>query len=153
MNLPFPGNFRSRIEPKDSVTFLFRCVLQKSFAPAWERLCFRAEILKVEFMKTIFIKPQSIERKWYLIDAEGQSLGRVAAAAAKIIKGKNKVEYVPHQEIGDYVIIINAAKAKVTGNKVEDKIQKSPATKWKIRFIIAIQCIQADSRLSLMERW
>ena len=91
-------------------------------------------------MKTIFIKPQSIERKWYLIDAEGQSLGRVAAAAAKIIKGKNKVEYVPHQEIGDYVIIINAAKAKVTGNKVEDKI-------------IAIQCIQADSRLSLMERW
>ena len=89
MNLPFPGNFRSRIEPKDSVTFLFRCVLQKSFAPAWERLCFRAEILKVEFMKTIFIKPQS---------------------------------YVPHQEIGDYVIIINAAKAKVTGNKVEDKI-------------------------------
>ena len=73
-------------------------------------------------MKTIFIKPQSIERKWYLIDAEGKPLGRVAAEAAKILKGKNKVEYVPHQEIGDYVIIINAAKAKVTGNKVEDKI-------------------------------
>ena len=101
-------------------------------------------------MKTIFIKPQSIERKWYLIDAEGKTLGRVAAEAAKILKGKNKVEYVPHQEIGDYVIIINAAKAKVTGNKVEDKI---PATKWKIRFIIVTPCIQADSRLSRMERW
>ena len=72
--------------------------------------------MKVEFMKTIFIKPQSIERKWYLIDAEGKPLGRVAAAAASILKGKNKAEYVPHQEIGDYVIIINAAKAKVTGN-------------------------------------
>ena len=148
MNLPFPGNFRSRIEPKDSVTFLFRCVLQKSFAPAWERLCFRAEILKVEFMKTIFIKPQSIERKWYLIDAEGQSLGRVAAAAAKIIKGKNKVEYVPHQE-NTYL----TRKSVITLSSSTQPRQKSPATKWKIRFIIAIQCIQADSRLSLMERW
>ncbi|MDY5932068.1 MAG: 50S ribosomal protein L13 [Candidatus Ornithospirochaeta sp.] len=73
-------------------------------------------------MKTIFVKPQSIERKWYLIDAEGKNLGRVAAAAARILRGKNKVEYVPHQEIGDYVIIINAAKANVTGNKVEDKM-------------------------------
>ena len=73
-------------------------------------------------MKTIFIKPQSIERKWYLIDAEGKPLGRVAAEAAFLLRGKNKAEYVPHQEIGDYVIIINAAKAKVTGNKMEDKI-------------------------------
>ena len=80
------------------------------------------ERMKVEFMKTIFIKPQSIERKWYLIDAEGKPLGRVAAAAASILKGKNKAEYVPHQEIGDYVIIINAAKAKVTGNKMADKM-------------------------------
>ena len=78
--------------------------------------------MKVEFMKTIFIKPQSIERKWYLIDAEGKPLGRVAAEAAFLLRGKNKAEYVPHQEIGDYVIIINAAKAKVTGNKVADKM-------------------------------
>ena len=89
--------------------------------------------MKVEFMKTIFIKPQSIERKWYLIDAEGKTLGRVAAEAAKILKGKNKVEYVPHQEIGDYVIIINAAKAKVTGNKVEDKIKAEPYGKMVVR--------------------
>ena len=73
-------------------------------------------------MKTIFVKPQSIEKKWYLIDAEGKTLGRVAAEAAKILRGKNKVEYVPHQDLGDYVIIINAAKASVTGNKMEDKI-------------------------------
>ena len=72
-------------------------------------------------MKTIFVKPQSIEKKWYLIDAEGKTLGRVAAEAAKILRGKNKVEYVPHQDLGDYVIIINAAKASVTGNKMEDK--------------------------------
>ncbi len=73
-------------------------------------------------MKTIFVKPQSIEKKWYLIVAEGKNLGRVAVAAARILRGKNKVEYVPHQDMGDYVIIINAAKASVTGNKMEDKI-------------------------------
>ena len=77
---------------------------------------------KVEFMKTIFVKPQSVVKKWYLIDAEGKTLGRVAAEAAKILRGKNKAEYVPHQDLGDYVIIINAAKASVTGNKMEDKI-------------------------------
>ena len=73
-------------------------------------------------MKTIFVKPQSVEKKWYLIDAEGKNLGRVAVAAARILRGKNKPEYVPHQDMGDYVIIINAAKASVTGNKMEDKI-------------------------------
>ncbi len=73
-------------------------------------------------MKTIFVKPQSVEKKWYLIDAEGKNLGRVAVAAARILRGKNKAEYVPHQDLGDYVIIINAAKATVTGNKMEDKM-------------------------------
>ena len=73
-------------------------------------------------MKTIFIKPQTVEKKWYLIDAEGKNLGRVAVAAANILRGKNKAEYVPHQDLGDYVIIINAAKATVSGNKVEDKM-------------------------------
>ena len=73
-------------------------------------------------MKTIFVKPQTMEKKWYLIDAEGKNLGRVAVAAARILRGKNKVEYVPHQDMGDYVIIINAAKATVTGNKMEDKM-------------------------------
>ncbi len=73
-------------------------------------------------MKTIFVKPATMEKKWYLIDAEGKNLGRVAVVAARILRGKNKPEYVPHQDMGDYVIIINAAKANVTGNKVEDKM-------------------------------
>ena len=72
-------------------------------------------------MKTIFVKPQSVEKKWYLIDAEGKNLGRVAVVAARILRGKNKPEYVPHQDMGDYVIIINAEKATVTGNKLVDK--------------------------------
>ena len=72
-------------------------------------------------MKTIFVKPLSIEKKWYLIDAEGKELGKVAVAAARILRGKNKPEFVRHQDLGDYVIIVNAAKAALTGNKYEDK--------------------------------
>ncbi len=73
-------------------------------------------------MKTIFVKPAEIKRKWYLIDAENQVLGRVAVQAADILRGKNKPEFVPHQEVGDYVIIINAEKAIVTGGKEDKKI-------------------------------
>ena len=73
-------------------------------------------------MKTIFVKPATIVKKWYLIDAEGKELGRVAVAAARILRGKNKPEYVPHQDMGDFVIVINAAKAALSGNKYEDKM-------------------------------
>lgn len=73
-------------------------------------------------MKTIFVKPASIEKRWYLIDAEGKELGRVAVTAARILRGKNKPEYTPHQDMGDFVIIINADKAALTGNKYEDKL-------------------------------
>jgi len=73
-------------------------------------------------MKTIFVKPYEVERKWHIIDAEGQILGRVAVAAANLLRGKHKPEFVPHQEIGDYVIVINAAKAVVTGGKETKKI-------------------------------
>ncbi len=72
-------------------------------------------------MKTIFVKPATIEKKWYVIDAEGKRLGRVATVAARILRGKNKPEYVPHQDMGDFVIIINAEKAALSGNKYEDK--------------------------------
>jgi len=72
-------------------------------------------------MKTIFVKPLTVEKKWYLIDAEGKELGHVAVAAANILRGKNKPEYVPHQDLGDFVIIINAAKAALSGNKYDDK--------------------------------
>ena len=95
-------------------------------------------------MKTIFVKPKTVEKKWYLIDAEGKNLGRVAVAAARILRGKNKPEYVPHQDMGDYVIIINAAKATVTGNKMLDKkyyrhsmypggLTQGHAASWKAR--------------------
>jgi large subunit ribosomal protein L13 len=73
-------------------------------------------------MKTIVKKPADVERKWFLIDAEGKSLGRVAARAASIVRGKEKAVFVPHQEVGDYVVIINAEKAVVTGAKREEKL-------------------------------
>lgn len=76
-------------------------------------------------MKTIFVKPSTVVKKWYLIDAEGKELGQVAVKAARILRGKDKPEYVPHQDMGDFVIIINAAKAKMSGNKVEDKMYYS----------------------------
>jgi len=73
-------------------------------------------------MKTVFAKPASVERKWYVIDAEGKVLGRVAAKVAAIARGKNKAIFVPHQEIGDFVVVINADKIVVTGRKAQQKM-------------------------------
>jgi len=73
-------------------------------------------------MKTVFAKPASVERKWFVIDAEGKVLGRVAAKVASIVRGKNKPIFVPHQEIGDFVVVINADKIIVTGRKAQQKI-------------------------------
>jgi large subunit ribosomal protein L13 len=72
-------------------------------------------------MKTVFAKPASVERKWFIIDAEGKVLGRVAAKAASIVRGKNKAIFVPNQEIGDFVVVINADKIVVTGRKTLQK--------------------------------
>lgn len=73
-------------------------------------------------MKTIFIKDQDIQKKWYLVDAEGKALGRVAAKVAAILRGKHKVTFSPHQDCGDCVIVVNAGKIVVSGNKHDDKI-------------------------------
>jgi large subunit ribosomal protein L13 len=73
-------------------------------------------------MDTVFVKPAKVERKWFVIDAEGKVLGRVAARAASIVRGKEKVIFAPHQEIGDFVVIINAGKAVVTGRKTVQKL-------------------------------
>ena len=73
-------------------------------------------------MKTIFVKPADVERKWYLIDASGKRLGRVAVQAANLLRGKHKALYTPHQEVGDYVVIINAEKADLTGGKEQSKM-------------------------------
>ena len=73
-------------------------------------------------MKTVFIKPAAVERAWYVIDAEGKPLGRVAARVASIIRGKEKAIYAPNQENGDYVVVVNAAKIAVTGRKATQKM-------------------------------
>jgi len=67
-------------------------------------------------------KKETVNRKWYVIDAEGQVLGRVAAKAAHVLRGKHKATYTPHIDCGDNIIIINAEKAVLTGNKLEDKM-------------------------------
>jgi len=72
-------------------------------------------------MKTFMQTKENIERNWYVIDAEGKNLGRVATKAATILRGKHKVTYTPHVDCGDYVIIVNAAKVNLTGNKLNDK--------------------------------
>lgn len=73
-------------------------------------------------MKTYMANPDKIERKWYLVDAEGKTLGRLASEIAKVLRGKNKPEYTPHVDTGDYVVVINAEKVKITGKKMEQKI-------------------------------
>lgn len=73
-------------------------------------------------MKTTFMANASnIERKWYVVDAEGQTVGRLAAEVAKVLRGKNKPTFTPHVDTGDYVIVINADKVKFTGKKLVDK--------------------------------
>ena len=72
-------------------------------------------------MTSYMQKKETVERKWYVIDAEGKSLGRVASLAAKYLRGKHKATFTPHIDCGDYIIIINAEKVKLTGNKLEDK--------------------------------
>lgn len=73
-------------------------------------------------MKTYMASPDKIERKWYVVDAEGQTLGRLAAEVAKVLRGKNKPEFTPHIDTGDNVIVINAEKIKVTGKKLDQKV-------------------------------
>lgn len=76
-------------------------------------------------MKTFSAKPESVQRDWYVVDAEGKTLGRMATEIARRLKGKHKAEYTPHVDTGDYIIVINAEKVAVTGKKAEDKIYYS----------------------------
>jgi large subunit ribosomal protein L13 len=73
-------------------------------------------------MKTVFIKPAEVERKWFLLNAEGKVLGRIAARVASIVRGKEKAIFAPHQELGDYVVVVNAEKALITGRKAQQKL-------------------------------
>ena len=73
-------------------------------------------------MKSYMASPATIERKWYVVDATGYTLGRLASEVAKVLRGKNKAIFTPHIDTGDYVIVVNADKIKVTGKKLDQKI-------------------------------
>lgn len=73
-------------------------------------------------MSTFMAKPAEVERKWYVVDADGVTLGRLAAEVASILKGKKKPIYTPHVDTGDYVIVVNVDKVKVTGKKLDQKV-------------------------------
>ena len=73
-------------------------------------------------MKSFMASPKTIERKWYVVDATGHTLGRLSSEIAKILRGKNKPTYTPHIDTGDHVIVVNTEKIKVTGNKLDQKI-------------------------------
>ena len=73
-------------------------------------------------MKTYMANPDKIERKWYVVDASEYTLGRLASEVAKVLRGKNKPEFTPHVDTGDYVIVVNAEKINVTGKKLNQKI-------------------------------
>jgi large subunit ribosomal protein L13 len=75
-------------------------------------------------MKTIFIKPADAERKWFIIDAQGKNLGRVASRAASIVRGKEKAIFAPHHELGDFLIVINVDKILISGRKTENKLYR-----------------------------
>lgn len=77
-------------------------------------------------MSTTFMaNPQNVERKWYVVDAEGKTLGRLATQVASILRGKHKATFTPHIDTGDFVIVINAEKIHLTGNKLQDKMYRT----------------------------
>ena len=78
-------------------------------------------------MKTFMLRKEDVEHKWYVIDAEGKNLGKVAALAASVLRGKNKPTYTPHVACGDNVIIINAEKVNLTGTKLDKKMYYNPS--------------------------
>ena len=73
-------------------------------------------------MKTYYAKPSEVQREWLLVDAEGMTLGRLASQVAQILRGKNKPTYTPHVDTGDFVVVVNADKIKITGAKATDKV-------------------------------
>ena len=73
-------------------------------------------------MKSFMASPSTVERKWYVVDAEGKTLGRLASEVANVLRGKKKPTYTPHIDTGDYVIVVNAEKIQVTGKKLDQKI-------------------------------
>jgi large subunit ribosomal protein L13 len=75
-------------------------------------------------MKSYMARPLEVERRWYVVDAEGRTLGRLATEIARILRGKNKPQYTPHVDTGDFVVVVNAEKVVVTGKKAEQKVYR-----------------------------
>ena len=76
----------------------------------------------IEMMKTFFAKPHEVRCAWYVVDATNKTLGRLSTEIARRLKGKHKPEYTPHVDTGDYIVVVNAEKIRVTGNKMQDKM-------------------------------
>ena len=99
-------------------------------------------------MKTFSAKPESVKRDWYVVDATGKTLGRLASEVARRLRGKHKAEYTPHVDTGDYIVIINAEKVAVTGKKETDKVYH-----WHTGYIGGIKSITlGKQRLKAPER-
>ena len=75
-------------------------------------------------MKSYMARPLEVERKWYVVDAEGKHLGRLATEIAHVLRGKNKVQYTPHVDVGDFVVVVNADRVVVTGRKAEQRVYR-----------------------------
>src|ERR687895_1792145 len=93
------------------------------YATIWH-VCNRGWYRSRRKMKSYMARPASVERKWHLIDAEGQTLGRLATEIARLLRGKNKPQYTPHVDTGDFVVVVNAEKVVVTGKKAEQKVYR-----------------------------
>src|SRR4051812_21777994 len=88
----------------------------------WIRCLTSVWLRRTQRMKTWTAKPGEVERRWYLVDAEGKTLGRLATQIAETLRGKGKPQYTPHVDTGDFVVVVNAEKIAVTGKKLDDKI-------------------------------
>ncbi len=95
-------------------------------------------------MRTFSAKPHEVRRDWYVVDAEGRTLGRLATEIARRLRGKHKPEYTPHVDTGDYIVVINAEKVRVTGNKLKDKIYH--------RFTGYVGNLKSESLETLLDR-
>jgi large subunit ribosomal protein L13 len=82
----------------------------------------RSDSLRVKIMKTFSAKPAEVRRDWYVVDATNKTLGRLSTEIARRLRGKHKPEYTPHVDTGDYIVVVNAEKIRVTGNKLKDKM-------------------------------
>ena len=95
-------------------------------------------------MRTFSAKPHEVRRDWYVVDAEGRTLGRLATEIARRLRGKHKPEYTPHVDTGDYIVVINAEKIRVTGNKLKDKMYH--------RFTGYVGNLKSESLETLLDR-